>query len=121
MDYPKLLSRLRRKPRVNGYVSPETETRSSPIHGLGLFAKMDLQKGALVAAWGGRMKTGAELRALPEHISFNYALRIGPDLYLAETSDAELDAADFINHSCEANCRIENVLVMVTKRKVRKG
>lgn len=78
-----------------------------------------IERGTVVAAWGGRVRTRAEIDKL--ELSSNYALPIWGDIYLAETSEAELDDADFVNHSCAPNCDIQNKLVMVTRRPIRAG
>jgi len=109
------------KNRVHGYTSPYTEVRSSPIHELGLFAAKNIPKGTVVAAWGGRIVTAEEIKHLPKGFATNYALPIYPGFYIAETKAEELDSADFINHSCKPNCRIVNLLVMRTDRKIKSG
>jgi uncharacterized protein len=106
--------------RFHGYTSPNTETRKSAIHGLGLFAKKKLMRGVVVAAWGGKIVRESELRKLPKTIGRNYAIEVYPGFYLAEISAHELDASDFINHSCEPNCRIAEKLVMITERAIEK-
>jgi SET domain-containing protein len=120
IDLHELLAQVQRAPRVNGYVAPSTETRLSPIDGLGLFAKRAIRKGAVVAAWGGRVTTAAEIRKLPKDIGFHYALELYPGFYLAERSVEELDSADFINHSCRPNCRISGRFVLVARRDIKK-
>jgi uncharacterized protein len=107
--------------RINGYTSPDTETRKSSIDGFGLFAQKKLNGGVVVAAWGGRIMRGKELGKLPKAIGRNYAIELYPDFYIAETKKSELDASDFINHSCEPNCEIVNLLIMRTKRSIKKG
>ena len=121
MDYKKLLKQVRRTPRVHGYISPLVETRLSPIHGLGLFAKKNISKGTVVAAWGGRVVTKEEIKKLPKGISYHYALELYPGFYLAETKISDLDSSDFINHSCKPNCKNSNQLIMVAKRNIQKG
>jgi len=37
------------------YLSPKTEVRESKIHGRGLFAKVDIGKGEIVAVKGGHV------------------------------------------------------------------
>jgi hypothetical protein len=111
----------KRHRRVHGYIAPETEVRKSSIDALGLFAKRDIPKGVVVAAWGGRILTSKEIERLPEKFRTNYALSLYPGFYIAETSEKDLDSADFINHSCEPNCAIKNLLIMVTKRSVRRN
>ena len=120
MNYARTLSRWAHRPRVHGYVSPDTITKKSPIHGLGLFAKEPLKRGSIVAVWGGKVIKTDELSKLPKKISSNYALEIHPGFYLAETSMAELDRSDFINHACNPNCSFIG-LVMMTKRAIKKG
>ena len=107
--------------RFHGYTSPSMETRESAIDGLGLFATKDLPESEVVAAWGGKIMRGFELEKLPPSIGRNYAIELYPDFYIAETSVDELDASDFINHSCEPNCEIVNVLIMRTKRPIQAG
>ncbi len=121
MNYKKLLLNLKKRPRVHGYISPLSETRISPIQGLGLFAKQEIPKGEVVAAWGGRVTTKKEISKLPKDIGFNYALELYPGFYLAERSISELDSADFINHSCSSNCTIKERFIMITKRSIKKG
>ncbi len=116
-----MLKQLEDNPRVHGYISPETETRQSKIEGLGLFAKKTIRSGVVVAAWGGRVTTVAEVRKLPKHIGYNYALEFYPGFYLAERSQKELDSSDFINHSCSPNCKIIDTLIMITRRSIKRG
>lgn len=117
-DTSALLAQVRRTPRVHNYIAPETETRFSPIHGLGLFATAAIPAGAVVAAWGGRVTTLAEVQRLPPEIGFHYALELYPGFYLAERRVEELDSADFINHSCAPNCRIAERFVLLAARDV---
>jgi SET domain-containing protein len=121
MTNKKTLSRLKKRPRIHGYISPHTETRISRIQGLGLFATKNIKKGTVVAAWGGCVTTTKEIKSLASSIGYHYALELYPGFYLAERSASELDSADFINHSCSANCKNVNKFIMATKRDVKKN
>ncbi|MEK7617880.1 MAG: SET domain-containing protein-lysine N-methyltransferase [Patescibacteria group bacterium] len=121
MNYKKLLFQIDKKPRVHGYVSSFTKTKLSSIHGLGLFAKRSIKKDTVVAVWGGRVTTKNEVEQLPKDIAYNYALKLYPGFYLAETSLSELDSSDFINHSCAPNCKIVNKFVMITDKDIPQG
>jgi hypothetical protein len=121
MNHKKLLSQVKKSPRVHGFVSSLAETRLSPIHGLGFFAKKKIHKGAVVAAWGGRVVSKKEIKSLPKEIGYHYALELYPGFYLAETKLSNLDSSDFVNHSCNPNCKIVKKFVMITKRPVLKG
>lgn len=107
--------------RVHGYIALETEVRPSPIDKLGLFAKRDIPRGTVVAAWGGRILTRTEIDGLPARFRTNYSLPIYPGFYLAEAKAEDLDASDFINHSCDPNCHIVNFLIMLAKRRIKAG
>ncbi len=107
--------------RVHGYVFEQTEVRHSSIDKMGLFAKLDIPRNTVVAAWGGRILTKKEIDRLPPRFRTNYALPIYPGFYIAETNRGDLDSSDFINHSCDPNCKIANLLVMLTKRRVKSG
>lgn len=120
MNYKNILRQLKKKPRVNGYISPDTETRISSIQGLGLFAKKNIKKGIAVACWGGRVTTKSEIKKLPKEIGFHYALELYPGFYLAERSLKELDSADFINHSCSPNCKNVDKFIMITIKNIKK-
>ncbi|MDE2079202.1 MAG: SET domain-containing protein-lysine N-methyltransferase [Patescibacteria group bacterium] len=116
-----LLAQLQATPRINGFVSPDTEVRESPIHGLGLFATADIARGSVLVAWGGHVLTKGDLALLPPHIAHNYALEIYPGFYLVEMRDDELDGSDFPNHSCEPNGAIVNTVVGVASRDIVSG
>lgn len=119
MNLNKILRQVTRKPRVHGYVHHYAKTRFSSIQGLGLFAAQTIKKSSVVAVWGGRVITKKEIKTLPKSIAFNYALELYPGFYLAETKESELDASDFINHSCSANCKIVNNFIMVAKKDIK--
>lgn len=121
MNYNKILEQIKKKPRVHGYTSLDTETKLSPIHGLGLFAIKNIDKDKVVTVWGGCITTKEEIKKLSKNIGFEYALEIYPGFYIAERKESELDSSDFINHSCSENSKIINRLVMITKRKIKKG
>lgn len=93
----------------------------SAIQGIGLFAKVAISKGTVVAAWGGRVTTKEEIENLPPEIGYHYALELYPGFYLAERSISDLDSADFINHSCDENCELVDKFIMRTGRDVRAG
>ncbi len=121
MNYKKILNQVKKRPRVHGYISPNTETKLSLIHGLGLFSKRVINKNEIVAVWGGCIATKNEIEKLPKDIGYEYALEIYPGYYLAEVKESELDSSDFVNHSCSPNCKIVNKFTMISKRKIKKG
>ncbi len=59
------MKKVAHKKRVHGYIHPKTEVCQSLIDKLGLFAKKNIPKGTVVAAWGGRVLTANEIKKLP--------------------------------------------------------
>ncbi len=85
---------------------------------MGVFATEPIDAGTTVAAFGGIVVDGAELRALGDGVC-HHALQIDDDLFLA--SVPPFDPADLVNHSCDPNCGIVGSVLMVTRRPVAAG
>lgn len=87
----------------------------SGIHGLGVYTRVDIAKGALVIECLGIVRHKDEIY---EGLR---ALQIGPETYLAEDfSNPRLD--DFINHSCDPNVGfVQGTLMMYALRDIRPG
>ena len=85
---------------------------------MGVFATEPIAAGTTVAAFGGIVVDGAELRALGDSVA-HHALQIDDDLFLA--SVPPFDPADFVNHSCDPNCGIVGGVLLVTRRAVAAG
>jgi uncharacterized protein len=85
---------------------------------MGVFAVEDIAAETTVAAFGGNVVDGAELRALGDNVR-HHALQIDDDLFLA--SVPPYDPADYVNHSCDPNCGIVGGVLLVTRRAVKAG
>ena len=66
-------------------------------NGRGVFAAKSFEPGDAVLAFGGRVL------ALDQLADFTHCLEIAPALFLGPSGEAD----DFVNHSCEPNCRVE--------------
>jgi hypothetical protein len=102
--------------RASSLVSmhPNVDFHVSPIAGHGLVCRSLIQAGEVV--WDGNLShpdtfttlTADEVRALPyaeRKVYLHFAFEIAEGLYEGCLSEeiAELDAANFMNHSCDAN------------------
>ena len=85
---------------------------------MGVFATESIAAGTTVAAFGGIVVDGCELRALGDTVC-HHALQIDDDLFLA--SLPPFDPADYVNHSCDPNCGIVGGVLLVTLRTVDAG
>lgn len=107
--------------------------RQSPIHGNGVFAAQDLEKGARVIAYRGKVLTHAQADKLYANGSdtghtFLFTLN---EKYLIDGGNGGNDAR-WINHSCAPNCQAwlledkggdkrRDQIVIETKRAITKG
>src|SRR6185295_2931653 len=103
------------------YISPKAVIKDSPIHGRGLFAKEDINKGEIVCIKGGYIfdrQTLHETQALlgPAEIQIAEDLFIGP--LSAEQREGSMI---FSNHSCDPNIGVQGQIVFVAMRDVESG
>ncbi len=83
--------------------------RNSPIHGRGVFAARDIAKGTRIIEYRGRRIEWEEAQALPEtdpdnpFHTFFFSLDDGRVIDAGQRGNA----ARWINHSCDPNCKTE--------------
>lgn len=103
------------------YRSPKTDVRPSPIHGMGLFAKVAIAKGEIVAVKGGHVLTAPQWAALEPALG-SADIQISEDLFIAPVTHAERDGNMlYTNHSCDANLAIQGQIVLVAMRDIVPG
>lgn len=102
------------------WMSPKVEVRDTGSYGKGLFAKQDIRKGELLSAFGGYFITRLEEELLPEDFN-DTGIQISEELVLTTIDRAELEPADFINHSCSPNAGFMGQIFMVAMQKIQGG
>lgn len=81
--------------------------RGSEIHGRGVFAKKKIHKGTVIIEYKGERASRDEAMARPDSNTDDPAHTMLFDLHDGRVIDARIrgNAARWINHSCEPNCR----------------
>lgn len=103
------------------YRSPKTEVRPSPIHGQGLFARIAIAAGEIVAVKGGHVLTGSEWAALEPALGAA-DIQIAEDLFIAPVRPEHRDGSMlYTNHSCDPNLAVQGQIVLVAMRDVAPG
>jgi hypothetical protein len=103
------------------YRSPKTEVRPSPIHGQGLFARVAIARGEIVAAKGGHVLTGSEWAALEPALGAA-DIQIAEDLFIAPVREGHRPGSMlYTNHSCDPNLAIQGQIVLVAMRDIDAG
>lgn len=103
------------------YISTKVEKKNSPIHGQGLYCKVNetFKKGEVVMIKGGYELHRSEMSA--SEIIDSY-LPIGDDLFLAaKTKDEEQCVKLYINHSCSPNIGMLDERTFVAIRSIKGG
>ena len=103
------------------YRSPKPEVRPSPIQGQGLFARVPIAAGEIVAVKGGHVLTGSEWASLEPTLGAA-EIQIAEDLFIAPVRPDERPGSMlYTNHSCDPNLAIQGQIVLVAMRDVAAG
>lgn len=84
------------------------KVRKSPVHGNGVFAAVDIEKGTRIIEYRGKLISNDEIDDLPpsdpndEHHTFFFSL--SDDKHTIDASQGG-NAARWINHHCKPNCK----------------
>jgi SET domain-containing protein len=101
--------------------NPKTEKRISATHGRGLFARLPIPAGEIVAVKGGAIMDFAEFALVRDQVS-PAQIQIEDHLYIAPRSAEEVDANILcLNHSCDPNVGVRGQITFVTMRDVPAG
>src|SRR5438094_6097485 len=88
---------------MSSWLNPKTEKRRGPSEGRGLFARVAISAGEVVAVKGGAIMDRATFERVRNEAS-PAEIQIENDLYIAPRSAAEVEANLLcLNHSCDPN------------------
>ncbi len=102
------------------YLDPRVELRVKSLAGKGIFASAPIKKDDLVCLWGGKIYHKKELDSLPEGLR-HYILQVDEYLYIGPPDLASVDAAEYFNHCCDANCGFSGQTALVALRDIAAG
>lgn len=110
--------------RLNSFLSTKCKTGKSKIEGMGIFANQIINKGELVAVWGGSIYTADELKEICEqfpHFS-THPFGVYEGFYMGPNNPSDpLDDAELFNHSCDPNVGVKGQIVVVARKKIEPG
>lgn len=117
----------KKEPTISDYI----EVRESEIHGTGIFAAMDIPKGAKVIEYVGARVTKKQAEKIADAQFEKGESGCEGHVYLFELNsrydingNVEWNTAKWINHSCDPNCETENdddEIWIVALRDIKKG
>jgi SET domain-containing protein len=106
---------------MSSWFNPKTEKRTSPIGGRGLFARVAISAGEIVAVKGGAITDRATFERVRNEVS-PAEIQIENDLYIAPRSAAEVEANILcLNHSCDPNVGVRGQITFVAMHDIPAG
>jgi len=102
------------------YLSSKAGTRKSNISNCGTFARKPIQKGELIAIFGGFVINTETVKSLPEEAEY-MILQVSDKQFIGSRKAEEFGEGDYVNHSCEPNAGIQGQIFLVAMRDIAVG
>ena len=109
------------------WVSPSVRLARTNKHGMGVIAHADIKKGERVVVLGGFVISIPDLRRMRKTSlsAYNFISTIGyqvdDDLVSSPITRGQLSSAEYLNHSCDANCGFKGQMSVIAMRNLQKG
>ncbi len=104
---------------ADSWMSLKLVTKTSSIHGGGVFAIEPIHKGEVLVRWGGQVYTTKQV--VDGETNDQTACQIDDDLYIAGPPDTELADSDLMNHSCDPNTWMDDEVTISARRDIEPG
>jgi uncharacterized protein len=108
------------RPAGRSYLTPKARLGPSAMGGQGLIAVAPIPRDELVAIWGNWIMTTAEMWALPAALQ-DFPVQVWYDMFVGPKSARDVEAVDYMNHSCAPNCGVRGSVVVVARQAVAAG
>lgn len=102
------------------WLSPKVEAHTSPIQGIGVFAKQRILKDEPVGVLGGVIVHKNQIREYWKVMN-QVGIQIDEDFFIVPTTREELEHYGVFNHSCEPNLGFSSSLTLIALRDIEPG
>ncbi|TAH51931.1 MAG: SET domain-containing protein [Chloroflexota bacterium] len=99
------------------YLSPKAAARLKTHREYGVYAVAPIQKGEMLAMWGGEVVTQKTFETLPERLR-RLSIQVEEALFLVALNEGP---SDYVNHSCEPNGGLSGQIELVALRDIAVG
>lgn len=99
------------------YLSPKAAARLKTHREYGVYAVAPIQKGEMLAMWGGEVVTQKTFETLPERLR-RLSIQVEETLFLVALNEGP---SDYVNHSCEPNGGLLGQIELVALRDIAVG
>ena len=100
---------------MNTFENEDISVKTSPIHGLGVFANRNFKKGETIVSWRPTRIALSEIELAPTEIEKEYVNHKKDGTYFLMGIPER-----YVNHSCHSNSRVRGMSDVAT-RDIRKG
>lgn len=109
--------------KVHSYVSLKCRVGQSSFDRNGLFAEQSIEKGEIVAIWGGQVFSDEECHQLSAHNSYfeTHTVSVYWGKYYGSYAHDVRDDSELINHSCNPNVGVIGQILLVARRFIHEG
>jgi hypothetical protein len=108
------------RPGPHSWLTPRARLGPSRLGGQGLIAVAPIPQHELVAFWGNRVMTTAQMWALPPALR-DFPVQVWYDLFMGPMAVEELEPVDYMNHCCDPTCGVRGSVAVVARRPIAAG
>lgn len=109
------------------WTTKKIEHKNSLISGTGVFAKRKINRGEIVAVFGGYCIDIDELKKLETEnpsahdVILEIGYQIEDNIIFSPTSKPQFSIIEYLNHSCDANCGFDGPINLIALHDIDKG
>lgn len=108
---------MRAPKTLMNWMHPGLAIRKSPRYGKSVYAWNTISAGSKLAVFGGHVMRIADEPALPDY-GVDFALQIDDEFVIGAHSAADMDDAQYFNHSCDPNAGLRGQVGLVAMRDI---
>lgn len=111
---------------IKPWICDKVEVKPVPYGGKGMFATGSFKAGETIGVFGGIAFTDAQMEEYEkagrvEELNLDQAMYIHPGVLLLHPPGEPYYPLCYSNHSCDANAKVQNGVVMVASRDIKPG
>lgn len=102
------------------WVTPKARAMHSKIHGTGVEAIEDIEKGEIVFVLGGIIVPSSEIKEYQKKVG-DFGTKINDDFWIVPSSKEEIEVGGAVNHSCDPNLGFNGEISVIAIKDIKTG
>lgn len=104
---------------LKSWIDPRVVTKTSSIHGQGMFAKRQISGGEIVVIWGGIVYDISDIQS--GIVKLDTVVVLSEGQYLGDPADNGIDYDYYLNHSCDPNTWMQDEITIIANKDIKEG